>query len=181
MVLFEGIAIHLNSLSARAQFLVALLFGYTVYTSISAVLVAELAVSDYPLPFQSIDDVVDKGYSMCVRTESFLYAQLEVSRTVTNQAAQEFAFQEKINKSTAWARYLNGPNCPKSSDSIAVKESICQKNAVFFESRAVMTKRLLEPGWKCGILIFGGNKYFRKANSLIFFKGFRQKRVVAWL
>lgn len=71
---------HVRSYSARAQVIIALIFGYTVYTGMSAVLVSELAVSELQMPVKSLDDVVNKGkWSLCVRNDSFVYEILVVS------------------------------------------------------------------------------------------------------
>lgn len=75
-----GFDVHVVSYSARAQVIIALVFGYMVYTGMSAVLVSELAVSELQMPIKSLDDVVNKGkWSLCVRRDSFVNEILMVS------------------------------------------------------------------------------------------------------
>lgn len=59
--------------------MVALVFGLLLYAGMNAGLVAKLAILDVQLPFQALYDVSQqKSFSLCLRTNSFVYNNFTV-------------------------------------------------------------------------------------------------------
>lgn len=132
-----------------------------MYTTISALLVAELSVMELQIPFMSIREVIEKQVSLCVRPNSWAHVTLE----------KRAANIPKMRKS------LNGPGCP-ARDHISIVEAICDHGIVFLESESVMAS-LSQEKWTCNVLVWGRDPRLpRLSNSLIFYKGFLQRRAI---
>lgn len=113
------------------------------------------------VPFTSIRDVIEKQVSLCVRPQSWAHTILE----------------KRAVNSPLMKKSINGPGCP-ARDHINIVQAICDHGVVFLESEAVMIDNMKE-NWTCRILVWGRDPRLpRVSNTLIFYKGFPQRKAI---